>query len=84
MGCFASRLDRRNVASNDFNTVQTAFLGGKAGELFDNFPSDRVLAFVAGDKEPSDFIKVEEGLKLAEEAVATEYFKESIKFLKAH
>ena len=83
MGCFASRFDRRNTATNDFNAITTAFLGGKDSELFDNFPVDRVLGNLAGDAEPADFVKVEDDLKLADETQTTEFYNATLKFLTA-
>jgi len=84
MGCFSSRFDRRNVQSSDFNTVAAAFLGGKDKEVFDRFPVDRVLAALAKDAEPADFIKVEDDLKLADETQTTEFYQGTLKFLSEH
>ena len=84
MGCFASRFDRRNDSSGDFNTVQAAFLGGKDAELFDNFPVDRVLAALDLAKEPADLVAVEEDLKLTNEEQTTEIFKGARTFLRDH
>lgn len=84
MGCFQSRFDRRNLQTADFNAVTTAFLGGKADELFDNFPVDRVLASLDTSAEPADLIKVEDDLKLGDEAQVTTFYKETLKFLNDH
>lgn len=84
MGCFQSRFDRRNALTADFNGVTTAFLGGKADELFDNFPVDRVLASLDTSAEPADLIKVEDDLKLGNEEQVTTFYKETLKFLNDH
>jgi hypothetical protein len=84
MGCFQSRFDRRNIQTSDFVAVTTAFLGGKADELFDNFPVDRVLASLDTSAEPADLIKVEDDLKLGNEEQVTTFYKETLKFLNDH
>ena len=42
MGCGGSRLDKRNKASNDYNTVGVQFVGGEANES-DCCPVDKIV-----------------------------------------
>jgi hypothetical protein len=81
MGCFQSRFDRRNAQSRDFNTVTAAFIGGKAEELYDNFPVDRVLASLDTTAEPAGLINVEDDLKLANEEQTTTFYRDTVTYL---
>jgi len=75
MGCFGSRFDKRNSASNDFNTVGIQFVGGE-GQEDDKCPLDSVCLQYGKEAEVEDWLKVgpltmtaeEEGKRIALEA----------------
>ena len=66
MGCGGSRFDKRNKASNDYNTVGVQFMGGEANEP-DCCPVDKIV-LQAGDEGLAKY-KVD-GMKCTDEEFA--------------
>lgn len=80
MGCGGSRFDKRNKASNDYNTVGVQFIGGEANAS-DCCPVDKIV-LQAGDDGLAKY-KVE-GMKCTDEEFAKDVATKLHKLVKEH
>lgn len=81
MGCGGSRFDKRNKASNDFNTVGVQFHGGEANEP-DCCPFDKIVVQNSGDEGLGKY-KVD-GTKCTDEDYAKDVATKLHGVVKAH
>jgi len=80
MGCGGSRFDKRNKASNDYNTVGIQFIGGEANAP-DCCPVDKIV-LQAGDEGLAKY-KVD-GMKCTDEEFAKDVATKLHGVVKAH
>ena len=80
MGCGGSRFDKRNKASNDYNTVGVQFVGGEAN-IPDCCPFDKIVV-QAGDEGLAKY-KVD-GTKCTDEDFAKDVATKLHVVMKAH